>query len=97
MENIIKWLEEWYSSQCNGDWEHENVIKIEAVSNPGWYITIDLNYTSMEFMNVDVGVVEKGENDWYFYRIVDHQFHASGDPGKLTFLLEKFKELADSV
>lgn len=20
--NYIKWLEEWYKSYCNGDWEH---------------------------------------------------------------------------
>ena len=97
MEDIIKWLEQWYSSQCDGDWEHENGLKIETVSNPGWYISIDLNYTAMTSMNIDIGTVEKGENDWYFYRIKDGQYQASGDPSKLAFLLSKFKELAESV
>lgn len=35
-ENIFEWLQKWYKSQCDGDWEHEYGIKIETVDNPGW-------------------------------------------------------------
>ena len=39
-------------------------------------------------------LIEKSETDWYGLRIDNDIFHAVGDPDKLQFLLEKFKEIA---
>jgi hypothetical protein len=96
MEGIINWISYWFASQCDGDWEHENMLKIETVSNPGWYITIDLNYTGLEGLDLDVGTIEISEDDWYFYRIKNAKYQASGDLTKLEFLLNKFRELVES-
>ncbi|MBL0319091.1 MAG: hypothetical protein IPP74_07360 [Alphaproteobacteria bacterium] len=38
----LNWLMSWYASHCNGDWEHENQIKISTLDNPGWRLQIDL-------------------------------------------------------
>jgi hypothetical protein len=41
MDNsLIKWIQQWYVSQCDGDWEHECGIKITTLDNPGWDIKI---------------------------------------------------------
>ncbi|MDO7908781.1 Imm53 family immunity protein [Paenibacillus sp. JX-17] len=40
---ILKWLQEWYASQCDGDWEHSNGIKITSIDNPGWYVEINID------------------------------------------------------
>jgi len=48
MNAILEWLIEWFSLNCDGDWEHENGIKITTVSNPGWFIAIDLRDTPMK-------------------------------------------------
>lgn len=45
--NTLEVICNWFSSQCDGDWEHEYGIKIETVDNPGWVITIDITYTSL--------------------------------------------------
>lgn len=90
---ILSWLQNWFASQCDGDWEHENTIQIETVSNPGWYVTIDLNFTELENLEIDPPVIENGESDWYFVSIRDKKFVASGDLNKLRLLLEKFKEI----
>ena len=32
--NLLKWLDDWYESNCDGDWEHSYSVKIEGnVSN----------------------------------------------------------------
>lgn len=92
---ILDWISNWFSSECNGDWEHENQIKIETVSNPGWYITIDLTGTSLEELYIENDTIEKSDDDWYFFGIKDKQFKASGDLKKISFLLNTFKEIVE--
>lgn len=96
MVGIINWITNWFASHCDGDWEHENVINIETVNNPGWYITIGLNYTDLD--DIVIGPIKSrvSETDWYDYKIEDAKFTAAGDLSKLEFLLTKFKELVES-
>lgn len=91
--NTLEWIQDWYQQQCDGDWEHENGIVIETVSNPGWHVTIDLNYTEMENLEIDAPTIEKSEHDWYFITIKDKKFSGGGDLSKLDLLLQKFKEI----
>lgn len=44
----LTWLQEWYYSQCDGDWEHCYGVKIYASDNPGWCVNIDMLGTSVE-------------------------------------------------
>jgi hypothetical protein len=53
---VLKWLENLYSSNCDGDWEHSYGIRIETLDNPGWAIRINLEDTVLEhksFENVE--------------------------------------------
>jgi len=45
---IIKRLEEWFAKYCNGDWEHDTVIKLDTLGKPGWYVEIRLEGTVMD-------------------------------------------------
>lgn len=92
---IIKWLEDWYKRQCDGEWEHEYTIRIESLDNPGWLVKIGLKYTELENLELSVDDSERGEDDWFQYRIKDKMYVGAGDPDKLLFLLEKFKEIAE--
>jgi hypothetical protein len=94
MKNL-EWLKTWFSNNCDGDWEHENQIKIETVSNPGWDITIDLNYTPLEELTIENDVVDNGDDDWYFFDVKERRFHGGGDLSKLDFIISKFRELAE--
>lgn len=93
---ILEWLIKWFDTNCDGEWERENIIQIHTVSNPGWYIKIDLRDTPLEDEIIDSGLIEQSDDDWYFYRIKDMEFQASGDNSKLTFLLSKFREIAEA-
>lgn len=92
---ILNWIQEWYKTQCDGEWEHEYGIKVHTIDNPGWSMSIDLVYTQMEHIQIEYQLFEKSETDWYAFSIQGSVYHAAGDPNKLEFLLTKFKELTE--
>lgn len=94
-ENILKWIEKWYKNNCNGDWEHSYGISVDTLDNPGWDIKIDLKNTTLQDRKIEYNLIEKDEDDWYGIKVEDAQFIASGDPAKLEFLLNKFKEFVE--
>ena len=94
--NIIEWINNWYSSQCDGDWEHSYGIKIETLDNPGWIIKIDLSETPYQkkvFANVDE---DNGDDDWIKCFLRDGQYIGVGDPTKLEKILLIFKMWIES-
>lgn len=97
MDNILQWFEDWYTTQCNGEWEHEYGVKIYTLDNPGWSIQIDLKYTILEHIEIEYHLIDKTENDWYSFSIKDGIYNAAGDPKKLLFLLTKFREITEGI
>jgi hypothetical protein len=51
--NALQWLQVWYKSQCNGDWEHQHGIKINTLDNPRWDLKIDIYNTDLEGLEID--------------------------------------------
>lgn len=91
--DILKWIQNWYKSNCNGDWEHGYGVKIETIDNPGWGVKIDLKGTKWENVKLDPIFVDKGDLDWYSIKLENNSFEAACDPDKLSFVLNIFKEL----
>lgn len=91
----IKWLEEWYLSNCNNDWEHSYGITIETTDNPGWHVKINLKDTPFENGKRDYVLTKINENDWLGFKIENAEFVAVGDPSKLSKLLELFREFVE--
>jgi len=89
-EDIVQWIENWFLSQCNGDWEHSEGIRIETLDNPGWHIRINLEGTNLQEIEYNSGLIEKNENDWYCITVKDGIYEANGDPNKLNYLLNNF-------
>jgi len=90
---MLEWLQEWYKTQCNGDWEHDHVIKIETLDNPGWYVEIDFNNTNCEIKDSKWNLYELNDNNWIGYKIENNVYSASGDFLKLTLILKIFNFL----
>ncbi|MED1785455.1 immunity 53 family protein [Brevibacillus fortis] len=94
---LIKWLENYYSSNCDGDWEHGYGITICTIDNPGWSIKVNLRETPLENKRpFQKYVVERTENDWVHCRLKDGCFEAFGGPKNLNEILEFFKQWAES-
>lgn len=96
MEQILNWISTWFGSHCNGDWEHENQIKISTLDNPGWSVEIDLIGTELNHLDLTGKSVEVNDDDWYDYKIEKGKFLGYSDIGKLEFLLTAFREIVAS-
>lgn len=98
--NSLTELQEWYHSQCNGDWEHSYGITISNIDNPGWTVKIDIRETELEhidFPEVSYGVGEQAESsgdNWLLCRRVENKFEGCGGPHKLTEILDVFLKWA---
>lgn len=91
LKNNLEWLENWYTSQCDGDWEHMYGITIETVDNPGWYITINLIGTECEKSYFPHLKNNADEMDWYFCLVRNGNFEASCGPKQLEEILQIFR------
>ena len=89
---MIDWLENWYSENCDGNWEHDFGIKINTLDNPGWEVIIDLTDTEKILPDEEWKMFEINSNDWYGYEIKNNTFNAAGDPKKLNLLLNIFRQ-----
>ncbi len=98
-----EWLEQWFRSQCDEDWEHTKGVSIETLDNPGWQVTVDLAGTSLEIaahssLLTVVGDPPSNTNgnvggpEWMKCEIIGGQFQGSGDPLKLGAILRVLQE-----
>jgi len=90
--NDLRWLGEWYLSQCNGVWEHCYGIEISMIDNPGWKVLIDLTGTRYDGA-YSTQNLERSDSatDWIRCRIADQRFEGFGDPSKLAELVSTFR------
>lgn len=99
--NPLEALQEWYQSQCNGDWEHKYGINIESCDNPGWWVKIDLMGTSLQsrhYPPIKVNIDERGfqkEPRWLSCCVIDGVWHGSGDETKLPEIVSYFLRWAN--
>ena len=91
---LINWFQEWFNSNCDGEWEHSHGLTIESLDNPGWFVKIDLRDTLLEFKLIQNDVVDNGNMDWHQIKIVDFHFQGAGSPNKLNYIIQKFREFA---
>ncbi|MDE3046627.1 MAG: immunity 53 family protein [Verrucomicrobiota bacterium] len=95
-DNNLIWLLHWYHSQCDGDWEHGNGIKIGTIDNPGWSLKVSLNETELadkEFTTIDIN---RSESDWIYCSIKNEIFEGFGGPFNLSEILQIFHNWAES-
>lgn len=62
--DLMKRLQDWYASQCNGDWEHTYGISLSTLDNPGWSLKVDLTNTYLSDRRFDeVNIQGSDQND----------------------------------
>lgn len=88
--DVLKELNKWFESNCDGDWEHSYGIKIETLDNPGWIVYINLYDTYLDDAPFEEIAIDNGENDWLSCKVKDYIFIGMGDTKKLETILEIF-------
>lgn len=104
---LLKQLEFWYSSQCDGGWEHQYGISIETLDNPGWSFRVELTDTYLvgrPFEQVllnspddkDWDTYETSDNkDWYRCEVKSEVFQAYCGPHRLYDVISIFLRWAN--
>lgn len=98
----LAWLANWYGLQCDGDWEHQDGIRIETLDNPGWMVTVSLTGTELEaraFTATRSGETG-GDGDpktrWYDCQVASGEFRGACGVFDLGRVLGIFRDWAES-
>ena len=91
MTDTLAWLECWYLSQCDGDWEHQQGIHMDTLDNPGWMVSISLEETDLDGLPFEPLEVHRSEDDWLFCRVRERKFEAACGPRNLNESLKVFR------
>lgn len=87
-----EFIANWFKSQCNGDWEHYNQIKIGTTGNPGWYLEVDLEGTELYNVDIDPYTIGDIDDEGLGIRCKEGKFKAVGGPGSFSELLNLFRD-----
>jgi hypothetical protein len=93
----LRGLQEWYASQCDGDWEHGWGVRIGTLDNPGWTVQINLAETELEGVPYTEISDLTPERDWVRTWVEGTEFHGVGGPHMLAVILRQFLAWAGSV
>ena len=98
MNTTLARIEQWYTAQCDGHWEHKFGVKIDTLDNPGWLVQINLAGTNLEkreFKPLTEGMDSPSSTRWHSISVKNATFEAAGDPTKLEFMLRAFLDWAE--
>jgi hypothetical protein len=91
-------LQEWYSAQCDDEWEHEYGVKVNTLDNPGWSLRVDLVRTPLEGRQLPREKSERyddDDDDWFTFWSDGKTFDAAGGRRNLGDLIAAFVRFAN--
>src|SRR5688500_14510280 len=94
MTSELRELQEWYESQCDGDWEHSYGVRIETLDNPGWLVKIDLEDTDLEGREFSEVSNLAPEREWIHCKVSEGKFSGAGGASMLNHILRAFLDWA---
>ena len=91
MKSPLQRLTDWYSRQCNGDWEHSYGFAIDTLDNPGVSVSVDLRETDLESVPFEEKKEDYDSKDrWMICRRSSEKFEGRGAVGRLEDIIEEF-------
>ncbi len=101
MSDNLAWLQQFYLSFCNDDWEHSYGCTIENLDNPGWSFKFDLADTGFENLGgLDLKLGEHSSEDgpdWIFLKKEGSTVIGACGPLKLDELIGHFRAWVLSI
>ncbi|MBJ6109741.1 immunity 53 family protein [Hymenobacter sp. BT523] len=88
--DLLQRIQRWYTINCNGDWEHEYLVSITTIDNPGWAVKIDLQYTCLQNASLDYVLIQRTPTDWVGYSVQNGAFEGNGGAENLSEILAYF-------
>ncbi|MEU0673121.1 Imm53 family immunity protein [Streptomyces sp. NPDC006172] len=96
----MRFIQSWYASNCDGEWEHEFGIRIATTDNPGWHIEVDVRETDLQGVIVPREKLDLPGGGWMIAWSDGSVFQAACGPlclGYVDALFERMTEGAAAV
>jgi hypothetical protein len=94
--SALQRLQQWYKSQCDGDWEHGYGVRIGTVDNPGWTLEVDLTDTPLQYKSFnEIKSDYEHKTNWLTCFIRDGKFQGACGPERLEDVIEIFLDWAE--
>jgi hypothetical protein len=90
MSDELQEFQQWYESQCDGDWEHTYGVEIGTLDNPGWRLEVDLAETELESRAFVACDSAEGTGQWMTCKVEAGKFLGHGGPQMLGPILRTF-------
>ena len=74
MADLLKALQQWYQSKCDGTWEHMYGVEIDTLDNPGWTVSLT-GETDKKSINI---FVDRSEDNCLSVKSCNDNFVAYG-------------------
>jgi hypothetical protein len=100
MDESLRSLQEWYASQCDGDWEHGHGVEITTLDNPGWLVKINLIGTELEarifepVTEPEEATAFEASDRWLHCEVKAGRWQGAGDETKLAVIVRTFLDWA---
>jgi hypothetical protein len=94
-QSNLAWLQDFYASLCNGDWEHGYGFSICNIDNPGWSFKFELADTFLEDQPYDLHENHRSETDWVICKLDGDQWVGWGGALNLDDLIGQFRQWAE--
>jgi hypothetical protein len=85
--DVLGWLQYFFSSNCDGDWEHQYGVEISTTDNPGWYVKMDLAETEHSELMFPEEKIERSSEDWVMISIKERVLFGAGGRSNLLEIL----------
>lgn len=96
MPDNLEWLEDWYQRQCDGDWEHNQGLRLESLRRPGWRLTINLEGTTAQDAVPNHLSLDTSGEEWINCSISADRFEGAGDPRRLEQIIGIFRRWVEA-
>lgn len=89
-DTLITELQNWYFSQCNGDWEHCYGTRITTTDSSNWSVLIEITETELEDKPFTRSEIKRDEDNWCTCWVEDSKFHGLGGLHNLEEIVDIF-------
>ncbi|MGK5595741.1 MAG: Imm53 family immunity protein [Parachlamydiaceae bacterium] len=97
MNTTLEEIQEWYESQCDGDWEHAFGVNLKTLENTGWKVKIAIAETEWEDKPFSELIIKRTDDDWVHCMVEYGYFEGFGGPGNLKEIFDVFLEWISST
>lgn len=95
MTDSFEWLQRFFLSNCDGEWEHERGCKIESMSDPGWIFQFDLTGTPHDRKALEELEDRTGPLVWLKCKVENGVFEAQCSPKRLNECIDILRDLVE--